>query len=509
MYREEEEAFARGFRHFRLFTEVVGGINLRGYQLEAAQAIIDSVKGKKGLTIVVVFPRQSGKNELQAQIEAYLLTLHFHLPSCEMVKVSPTWRPQSENAMRRLERVLRVNFITQQIWSKGQGYVYRVGAATIYFFSGQETANIVGATASLLLELDEAQDITISKYDKEIAPMAASTNATRVFFGTAWTSKTLLARERRSARKAELKDKQRRVFMINALDVYDEVPAYKAFVEEQVAKLGRNHPMIKTQYFSEEIDAEGGMFDKKRRTLMQGKHLASLQPAAGCIYAMTLDLAGEDEGASDDPEQLQNPLRDSTALTIFEVDLTSLEDEHIAAPTYKVVNRIEWVGEKHTKLYAQISSLINVYNCQYIAVDATGVGAGLTSFLINKYDDKVIPFIFTSKSKSDLGWNFLAVIETGRYKEYVSDAGDPLHSTFWHQVENCEYTIREGVGRMMQWGVPDGSRDPATGDLLHDDLVISAALCALFDELEWYIKSPPKLLHRPDPLDDIDEKGVY
>jgi hypothetical protein len=31
----------------------------------------------------------------------------------------------------------------------------------------------VGATASLLLEVDEAQDVEIGKYDKEIAPMAA------------------------------------------------------------------------------------------------------------------------------------------------------------------------------------------------------------------------------------------------------------------------------------------------------------------------------------------------
>jgi hypothetical protein len=34
----------------------------------------------------------------------------------------------------------------------------------------------------------------------------------------------------------------------------------------------------------------------------------------------------------------------------------------------------------------------------------------------------------------------------------------------------------------MKWGVPDGTRDDSTGDLLHDDLVISAALCALLGD---------------------------
>jgi hypothetical protein len=40
---------------------------------------------------------------------------------------------------------------------------------------------IVGQTANLLLELDEAQDIQIQKYDKDLVNMVASTNATRVF----------------------------------------------------------------------------------------------------------------------------------------------------------------------------------------------------------------------------------------------------------------------------------------------------------------------------------------
>jgi len=90
--------------------------------------------------------------------------------------------------MRRLERVLERNLLTCGSvcsWKKEQGYIYRVGTARIYFLSGQPSANIVGATASTLLVCDEAQDVSIRKWDKEINPMAASTNATRVFWGRA------------------------------------------------------------------------------------------------------------------------------------------------------------------------------------------------------------------------------------------------------------------------------------------------------------------------------------
>ena len=85
-------------------------------------------------------------------------------------------------------------------------------------------------------------------------------------------------------------------------------------------------------------------------------------------------------------EALANKKRDSTALTIVEVDLTSLADELIQAPTYRVVSRHEWVGVKHTTLYGRIKALADHWQARYLVVDATGVGAGLASFL-----DKALP----------------------------------------------------------------------------------------------------------------------
>jgi hypothetical protein len=162
------------------FSERAGGIRLREYQRGPLLSIMRSIFSRQGHSYVVMFPRQSGKNELQAQLECYLLAL-LSQDNAEMVKISPTWKPQSQNAMRRLERVLQRNALTRRLWRKESGYIYRVGQARMAFFSGAPEANIVGATASTLLEVDEAQDVAIAKFDKDIAPMAASTNATRVF----------------------------------------------------------------------------------------------------------------------------------------------------------------------------------------------------------------------------------------------------------------------------------------------------------------------------------------
>jgi hypothetical protein len=480
-----------------MFTEKTNGLVLRSYQLEPARAICRSVLDNLGLTFVIVFPRQSGKNELQAQIEAYLLAVCSVVPA-EIVKISPTWKPQSENAMRRLQRVLEKSLVHKGHWSKESGYIYKFGQARIYFFSGQPESNIVGATASLLLEVDEAQDVSIDKYDKEISPMAASTNATRVFWGTAWTSRTLLARELAAAQEAQRLDGQHRAFIMTADDVAAEVPAYGAFVQEQISKLGRNNPMVRTQFFSETIDAEGGMFNKQRQALMQGRHRQQVAPEPGHIYAIAIDVAGEDESARDEPgASLINPGRDSTALTIFDVDTSSLEDPLIGRPTYNVVARHQWTGIKHSSLFARLTAIIDHWSPTWLIIDATGVGQTLTSFLLDKYPTIVLPFVFTSTSKSALGWNFIALVETGRYKEYVSTGDDQLHSDFWTQVENCQYHILDGPGQLMRWGVPDGTRDPRSGDLVHDDLVVSAALVSELDAQPFGL-AISKVVQAPD-----------
>jgi len=490
-----------------LFSDQASDLCLRGYQQEAVEAIVDSVINKRGDTIVVMFPRQSGKNELQAQVETYLLTLHLNTDA-EMVKVSPTWKPQSLNAMRRLERVLSRNRLAQHFWTKEAGYIYRMGRARISFLSGSPETSIVGATASLLLEVDEAQDVSTSKFDKDIAPMAASTNATRVFWGTAWTSRTLLARELRAAREAEQRDGRRRVFVANAEQVAQEAPAYGEFVAKEVARLGRNHPMVRTQYFSEEIDAESGMFPQRRQALMVGLHHRMEAPAPASQYAMLIDVAGEDEGlikTGEDAAALSNPGRDSTALTIAEVDLSGLADPLIKAPTFRIVQRMGWVGVKHSRLYAALKSLAELWGARYIVIDASGVGAGLTSFLDKAFPGRVLPFAFNSSTKSKLGWDFLAIIETGRFKDYIEM--DEPRATFNLQLSNCQMEVVAGPDQRMRWGVPDGTRDSSTGEIVHDDWIISAALCAVLDGLEWSTGGPPMVVRAADPLLQMDKEG--
>jgi len=250
---------------------------LRSYQLAPARAIIASVLERRGLTFAVMMARQAGKNETAAHVEAFLLN-YFRRRGGYLVKAMPTFRPQTANSILRLTAVLEGSLLPPP--RREQGYILRVGRARALFLSANLKANVVGATANILLEADEAQDIDEAKWNKDFRPMGASSNVSTVLWGTAWTSQTLLARAIRALRQTEERDQVRRVFIVPWEVVAEEVPPYGAYVRGEIGRLGPNHPFVKTQYDLEEIDGQGGMSPPATRTLMVGTHLRA-RPSRG------------------------------------------------------------------------------------------------------------------------------------------------------------------------------------------------------------------------------------
>ena len=401
---------------FADFARKSGGVSLRRYQLEPAAAILNSIRLNQGLDFVVIMPRQAGKDELLAHLKIFLLR-KLSGRDRSIVEVNPTYKPQTIQAILRLENRLDANLLTKKRWKKRSDFMRMIGSCRIAFLSGDGKANVVGATASLLLIVNEAQDILPAVYEKNFAPMAASRNATRVFTGTVWTYSTLLAQMRRACEEAEKTDGIRRVFIYTAEDVRQENPSYGEFVDGQVQRLGRNHPFIKAQFFCEEIDAQAGMFPPGRQALMKGDHPARIEPEPGKTYAFLIDVAGQSMGADTvHPYGDFAPVdtdRDATALKIVEVDPVTVPA--LGKPTYKVVFRRAWTGEKHVSVFGALRGLVQTWKPMRIVIDATGVGEGLWSLLDNAFGPlTVLPVKFTSKVKSELGYGLLGIIESGR-----------------------------------------------------------------------------------------------
>jgi hypothetical protein len=76
------------------------------------------------------------------------------------------------------------------LWDSELGYIIRLGNARAIFLSAEESANVVGNTAHILLEIDESQDVSKDKYTKDFKPMGATTNVTTIHYGTTWDEKT-------------------------------------------------------------------------------------------------------------------------------------------------------------------------------------------------------------------------------------------------------------------------------------------------------------------------------
>jgi hypothetical protein len=222
--------------------------------------------------------------------------------------------------------------------------------------------------------------------------------------------------------------------------------------------------------------------------------------------AFLLDVAGMDESscslssaafALGRAGEGSNPGRDSTALTIVEIDLSTLKI--LGYPTYHVVARHSWIGENHLSIFGKLKSLAETFNPQHIVIDATGVGEGLWAMLDRAFPARVIPVKFTQSEKSEIGYRFLSIIETGRFRDHVHTDQVRL------QYSRCICELLPGPLQTLRWGVPDGTRGP-DGSLIHDDFILADSLTAKLDLLEWRLSTPGLIVPGRDPLIEMDHR---
>jgi hypothetical protein len=458
-----EHALAYILQDIGRYAEQIVGLPLRSYQLAPARAIVDSVLHKKGLTFTVEMSRQAGKNEVSAQVEAYLMTL-FKRKGGSIVKAAPTWKPQVVNSILRVQKILG-NELTGDLWAAQFGYIIAVGKARTFYFSAAPESNIVGATASLLLEVDEAQDVDPDKYSKDLAPMAASTNATRVFYGTAWTDDDLLQQQIATNQRLQAQDGIQRHFAYPWHLVAAENPSYRAYVQAEIARLGEDHPLIRTQYLLLTLTQGGRLFTAAQLAQLQGTHFRTRKPQPAARYVAGIDVAGESEAAEDGQLRSLQPQKDSTTVTLAEVTWQEVAGASVAK--LQVVEQYLWTGRKHRELVPQLVDLLkHVWQVQACVVDSTGIGAGVASFLVGALgEDRVFPFVFNSSSKSALGYQLISAVNAGGVKLYQPDHSEE-HTLTVRQFALAKATYR--ANNLMAWSVPESEG--------HDDLLISVAL---------------------------------
>lgn len=432
---------------------------LRPYQVEAGRAIVASVLERRGLSITVLMARQAGKNELSAQVELMLLLRNARRP-VDAIKCAPTFEPQGRISLRRLwDRILQAGL--EPLATREDGRAVRIGRARQLFLSAEPSANVAGHTAGLLLEADEAQDIAREKFDREFRPMAASSGATTVLYGTPWDGSTLLEASVQANVEIERRDGVRRHFQADWTVVAGYNPGYGRYVEAERARLGEDHPLFRTQYALKTISGSGRLFSPSQREQMRGNHPRQSGPRPGETYVAGLDLGGQDLGGSNGGRE-----HDATVLTIGRVVFPPA-GAVVPEPRLEVVEHLSCQGEPHEALLARLVDLLGrVWRIRRVAVDATGLGETLARLLARALGGEAVQALrFTAESKSRLGFGLLAAVNGGRLKVYAPD-GSPEYAELWRQIELARAVYRPN--QTMNFFV-----DPAQG---HDDFVVSLAL---------------------------------
>jgi hypothetical protein len=456
-------------------------MQLRPYQLEVARAVMESIRKGTGLTFSVEIARQGGKNELSAHLQVLLLTLYMARGG-NIIKCSPTFRPQAIISMERLKERLD-DFGFDGIYRRQMGYIIQLGNARTIFLSAEGSSSVVGHTADIFLEIDESQDIGKEKYTKEFRPMGSATNVTTVLYGTTWDDSTLLEEMKQVNLEFEKRDGVRRHFRYDWQEIGRHNPDYMRFVQAERERLGEDHPLFRTQYALLPISHGGGFLSRQQVALMMGEHHRQSQPDRKRTYVAGIDLAGEHQPEMSLPgalatEQSLTDMRfprsdcvgtrndegrgyDSTVITIAEVD-----DADPSQPILKIVEHYQWRGTPHSRLYTQMTHLFkDVWNCCRIVVDATGIGQPVASFLKKELGSRLIPFVITSKSKSEMGFELLSFVNSGRLRLYKQDGSPECRQTL-SELERARAQYRPN--QTMNFYV-----DPQEG---HDDFLVSLAL---------------------------------
>jgi hypothetical protein len=280
-----------------------------------------------------------------------------------------------------------------------------------------------------------------------------------VLYGTPWREGNLLDTVKRQNLELEAADGVKRHFRYDWEAVAEHNPAYRAYVEGERTRLGEGHPTFRSQYALLNATDGGGFFSDDQLMKLTGAHPRYRSARPGMIYVGGLDFGGEGEIPLNLPLRKGEKRMDSTVLTIAEVS------EIDGARLVKVVQHYAWTGCPFTLLLPKIIEAAKGWGLRRLVADATGLGAPLCSTLKQSLGHRIVSFVFTQGSKSELGYELLAAAGTGRLQLYSRDAS-PECDGCWQELESAAADYRPNRS-LNFYG------DPSRG---HDDYLMSLAL---------------------------------
>ena len=436
------------------FCELYSGKTLFPYQEQFSKRVIRSILTNDGAEITALFSRQSGKSETIAVTVGGMMIILPTLanmpmfaddPRLEMFRdglwvgiFAPSQR-QAQITYGRMKARLQCktaravleddDFRLQFSTSNGQTVALTNGSFATAI-SASDGSNIEGESFKVII-CEECQDISNFKIQKAIHPMGAAYNASIIKIGTATTHKgDFYDAIQRNKKDAEIKSTHiKNHFEYDYTIAAKYNPKYARYVEGEKKKLGENSDAFRMSYKLEWIIERGmfidiATFERNNTEPLLERTLSDMQ---------STHVAGIDIGG----------VNDDTVVTVCEVDwnmpviMESRTDEETGEDiTYLAYNAyvVDWLRisnePDYEEQYPIIMDYLSHFKLARVVCDATREAAVAHRLRAN-LNCEVIPYVFSSKSKSDLYKHLEKEIVTGRARVC---AGEETQKTVEYQM---------------------------------------------------------------------------
>ena len=419
------------------FCELYSGTTMFPYQEQFSKRVIRSVLENDGEEITALFSRQSGKSETIALTVGGLMIILPQLANMPMFADDPRLKMFKDGmwvgifAPSQRQAQTTYGRIKARIQSKPAQMILADPEFNLYFttsngqtvtlsngsfataISASDGSNIEGESFKLII-CEECQDISNFKIRKSIHPMGAAYNATIVKIGTATTYKGDFfdAIQRNKRRDAERKSHIRNHFEYDYTVAAKYNPNYAKYVEKEKARLGEKSDEFRMSYKLEWIIERGMFID-----------INIFEPSCG---EFTLERVHYDKSATHVAGIDLGGKGDDTIITMVEVNWSMpailesrVNDETGEEEVYEAYNTYikDWYSIQNEPdydvQYAEATDYLDKWRIARIVCDATREASFAHRLRANRKEE-VIPYIFTTKSKSELYKHLDKEISAGR-----------------------------------------------------------------------------------------------
>lgn len=448
---------------FKAHLKAKHNIEFYDYQLSVAEAIFEAVIQNMRLTsgateadvkklklneIPVEFSRQAGKTTAIVHIIEFIMIFFTRAFDRQIaIGIFAPQREQAKTDFDRLKTALSRSTEFQVIYGEGKQVAAKEesnsktivlpNGSSCYVFPVTSVSKPESKTLDLIL-FEESQDLDDKIVKEQIWPMGASTNAPRIYVGTAGTRIAYFYRLGQSGHAMKLYFEsiveQRRRKYEETGDARHLI--YEQTVRQEIELAGFESDEIQRPYFGKWLIGTGQFTTQELlEALINTERKRTFHDKQSECY-VGIDVA-------------KNP--DSTVVTVLRLNKDTGKKQ--------ILNWLELRGDNYQSQYDIIQEFLSKYNVVAVAVDSTGIGDFMSDMFVTHsnwrdHNSGLYPIKFSAVSKDNMYKNLR--ISIGELLTELPNLGTREGERFKQQMLDLQ---QEWKGQLLSVHHPPNQHD--------------------------------------------------